>query len=69
MPNDRRPKRACVKSPIETAAEYERALEVLEVLQKAPLGTTETEGLQDLVEAILDYEAKQNGVDGKGCLN
>jgi hypothetical protein len=44
-------------------------LEVLEVLQKAPLGTAETEGLQDLVEAILDYEAKQNGVDGMGCLN
>jgi hypothetical protein len=69
MPNDRRPKRACAKIPIETAAEYERALELLAVLQKAPLGTDETEGLQDLVEAILDYEAKQDGVDGKGCLN
>jgi hypothetical protein len=69
MPKDRRPKRACAKIPIETAAEYERALEVLAVLQKAPLGTDETEGLQDLVEAILDYEAKQDGVDEKGCLN
>ena len=69
MPKDRRPKRACAKIPIETAAEYERALEVLAVLQKAPLGTDETERLQDLVEAILDYEAKQDGVDGKGCLN
>ncbi len=69
MPNDRRPKRACAKIPIVTAAEYQRALEVLAVLQKAPLGTAETEGLQDLVEAILDYEAKQNGIDGKGCLN
>jgi hypothetical protein len=69
MPNNRRPKRACAKTPIETAAEYERALEVLAVVQKAPLGTDETEGLQDLVEAILDYEAKQNGVDGKGGLN
>jgi hypothetical protein len=55
--------------PIETAADYERALEVLVVLQKAPLGTAETEGLQELVEAILDYEAKQNGVDRTGRLN
>jgi len=69
MPNDRRPKRACAKIPIATAAEYQRALELLAVLQKAPLGTAETEGLQDLVEAILDYEAKQDGVDGNGCLN
>jgi hypothetical protein len=65
----RRPKGECAKIPIETEAEYERALEVLAVLQKAPLGTAETEGLQDLVEAILDYETKQNGVDGRGCLN
>jgi hypothetical protein len=69
MPNDRRPKRASAKIPIETATDYERALQVLAVLQKAPLGTEETEGLQDLVEAILDYEAKQNGFDGKGYLN
>ena len=69
MPKDRRPKRACAKIPIETAAEYERALEVLAVLQKAPLGTDETEGLQDLVEAILDYESKQDGVDEKVCLH
>jgi len=69
MPNDRRRKRECAKIPIATSAEYERALEVLAVLQKAPLGTDETERLQDLVEAILDYEAKQDGVDGKGCLN
>ncbi len=69
MPGHRQPKGMSAKIPIETAAEYERALDVLVVLQKAPLGTAETEGLQDLVEAILDYEAKHNGVDRTGYLH
>jgi hypothetical protein len=69
MQDHRRPKGLRARLPIETAAEYDKALELLAVLQKAPLGTAETEGLQDLVEAILDYEAKQNGVDGTGRLN
>jgi hypothetical protein len=42
--------------PISTIAEYEQAVIVLERLQKAPLGTDQTEGLQDLIEAILDFE-------------
>ncbi len=69
MPGHRRLNGMSARLPIETAADYERALEVLVVLQKAPLGTAETEGLQELVEAILDYEAKQNGVDRTGRLN
>jgi hypothetical protein len=36
------------------------------VLKKAPLGTDQTEGLQDLIEAVLDYEAEQERVDGNG---
>jgi hypothetical protein len=47
-------------------AEYRRALRELEVLQRAPLGTAQTEGLQDLIEAILEYEAMQGRVDGNG---
>ncbi len=69
MRDHRRRQGLSARIPIETVADYERALEVLVVLQKAPLGTAETEGLQDLVEAILDYEAKQKGVDGTGCLH
>jgi hypothetical protein len=38
------------------------------VLKKAPLGTDQTEGLQDLIEAILDYEAQQDRVDGNGSV-
>ncbi len=38
----------------------------LEVLQKAPLGTDQTEGLQDLIEAILEYEANHSPRGG-GC--
>jgi hypothetical protein len=51
--------------PIGTDAEYRRALKELEVLQKAPLGTDQTEGLQDLIEAIFEYEAG-GGVDTAG---
>lgn len=40
------------------ASSYQRALEELEALQALPLGTAATEGLQDLIEAILDYEEK-----------
>ncbi len=53
---------------IETDADYRKALAELEVLQKAPLGTDQTEGLQDLVEAILEYEAGGGRVDGKGSI-
>ena len=42
--------------PIWTISEYLRAVEVLDQLQKAPLGTGQTEGLQELIEAILQYE-------------
>ncbi len=38
------------------------------MLKKAPLGTNQTEGLQDLIEAILDYEAKQDRVDANGSV-
>jgi hypothetical protein len=51
---------------IETEAEYRQALNDLEVLKNVPLGTDQTEGLQDLIEAILDYEVKQGRVDGNG---
>ncbi len=54
--------------PIGTAAEYRQALRELEVLKRAPLGTDQTEGLQDLIEAILDYEAEQDRVDGNGSV-
>jgi hypothetical protein len=51
--------------PIRTDAEYRLALKELDVLQKAPLGTDQTEGLQDLIEAIFEYEAG-DGVDTAG---
>jgi len=54
---------------IRTDPEYHQALRNLEVLKKAPLGTDQTEGLQDLIEAILDYEAKQDRVDGDGSVH
>ncbi len=66
MPHRRRPGRTRTAVPIGTAAEYRQALRQLEVLKKAPLGTDQTEGLQDLIEAVLDYEAEQERVDGNG---
>jgi hypothetical protein len=49
---------------IETEADYRRAIQELKLLQRAPLGTPETEGLQDLIEAILDYEEKDRHGNG-----
>ncbi len=66
MPYRGRPKGAATSVTIGCEADYRRALEKLEVLQKAPLGTDQTEGLQDLIEAILEYEARQGGLDGMG---
>jgi hypothetical protein len=66
MPHRQCPKGTTTLVPILTKAEYRKALEELEVLQKAPLGTDRTEGLQDLIEAILDYEANQCRVDENG---
>ncbi len=66
MPHHRRPRATRTAVPIGTDAEYRQALKDLEVLKKAPLGTDKTEGLQDLIEAILDYEAEQDRVDGNG---
>jgi hypothetical protein len=43
---------------IRTLEEYRSALREMDRLQCAPLGTPETEGLQDLIEAILDYEGR-----------
>lgn len=43
---------------IRTVEEYRAAMREMEKLQRSPLGTPETEGLQDLVEAILDYESR-----------
>lgn len=43
---------------IRTVEEYRAALREMDRLQRAPLGTPETEGLQNLVEAILDYESR-----------
>ncbi len=59
MANRRRPLGTTTPIPIENDAEYRKAIEELEVLQKQPLGTAATEGLQDLIEAILDYEQQQ----------
>ncbi len=50
---------------IETEADYQRAIQELKLLQRAPLGTPETEGLQDLIEAILDYEEKDRYGNGR----
>jgi hypothetical protein len=50
--------------PIMTEAEYRKATKELKVLQRAPLGTPETEGLQELIEAILDYEEKHRCGNG-----
>lgn len=59
MAKRRRPPGTTTPIPIETDQEYQKALAELEVLQKQPLGTPATEGLQDLIEAILDYEQQQ----------
>jgi hypothetical protein len=66
MPHRRHPGKTRPSVPIGTDAEYRQALRDLEVLKKAPLGTDQTEGLQDLIEAILEYEEKLDHVDGKG---
>ncbi len=66
MPHRRCPRGTKTPVPIETEAEYRQALKDLEVLQKAPLGTDQTEGLQDLIEAILEYEANHSPRGG-GC--
>lgn len=44
--------------PIATDQEYRAAVIEVEQLLHAPLGTPATEGLQELVEAILDYEER-----------
>ena len=59
MPNRRRPPGTTTPIPIANDTEYRKAVKELEVLQKEPLGTPATEGLQDLIEAILDYEQQQ----------
>lgn len=59
MANRRRPPGTTTPIPIANEQEYRKALEELEVLQKQPLGTPATEGLQDLIEAILDYEQQR----------
>lgn len=69
MPHHRRPTGTGTAVRIGTDAEYHQALRKLEVLKKAPLGTDLTEGLQDLIEAILDYEAKQDRGDGNGSVH
>lgn len=47
-------------APIVLNAEgYLAALERLKMLSKQPLGTPDTELVQELVDAILDYEARQ----------
>jgi hypothetical protein len=68
MPQRRYQKGTTTPVPIRTGAEYRKALKELEVLQRAPLGTEQTEGLQDLVEAILEYEARRDGVDENGSI-
>jgi hypothetical protein len=37
---------------------YNAAVEQLEILSKEPLGTPRTEGVQQLIDAILDYEER-----------
>lgn len=49
---------------IRSEEEYSGALRRLAQLERVALGTPETEGLQDLIEAILDYE--QNHAPGSG---
>jgi hypothetical protein len=68
MPQRRCPKGTRTPVPIRTGAEYIKAVEELKVLQKAPLGTEQTEGLQDLVEAILEYEARLGRMDGNSSI-
>jgi len=55
-----------IRIPILTAGEYELALSVLARLQHAPLGTERTEGLQDLIEAILEFEEAHGRGNGNG---
>jgi hypothetical protein len=68
MPQRRRPRRAAAAVAIGTDGEYFQALKELEVLQKAPLGTDQTEGLQDLIEAILEYEGRRGDMDEDGSV-
>jgi len=52
----------CIKTPFRpqicNKAEYLAALEQLKILSRAPLGTPNTAGVQKLIDAILDYEAR-----------
>jgi hypothetical protein len=56
----------CIKSPftprIGNREEYDAAIKRLEILSKEPLGTSRTQGVQKLIDAILDYEAR-HGLD------
>jgi hypothetical protein len=65
MPHRRRLGGTSTAVLIGTDADYRQALRDLEVLKRAPLGTDQTEGLQDLIEAILEYEEKHGRVDGR----
>jgi hypothetical protein len=38
--------------------EYKAAIDRLRILSREPLGTPQTEGMQTLIDAILDYEAR-----------
>ena len=52
----------CIKTPftprIGNMEEYNAAIERLEILSKEPLGTSRTQGVQKLIDAILDYETR-----------
>ena len=43
---------------IHNKMQYNAAIKQLEILSKAPLGTPRTEGVQKLIDAILEYEAR-----------
>lgn len=43
---------------IRSVDDYRAALREAEELQRAPLGTPATAGLQELIEAIIDYESR-----------
>lgn len=46
---------------IRTEKEYQAALEELERLGRAALGTPATERLQSLIDAIVEYEQSKTG--------
>lgn len=56
----------CIEAPfgprVGTKEEYDRAIERLKILSKAPLGTADTAGVQALIDAILEYEGR-NGLE------